>query len=120
MLKPYGLKGSMLSILFVIGKQALINQKRLAEVLVLDQSTMSRDLKKLKTRQLVRSKPGADSRSKELTLTTKGYKLIEEISPKWEKLHHQMDNTLGQFNSKQIDILLAAIKSQYLSNPMKA
>ena len=37
----------MLSILFIIGKKKHINQKSVADALVLDQSTISRDLKKL-------------------------------------------------------------------------
>ncbi|MFT4566365.1 MAG: DNA-binding MarR family transcriptional regulator [Saprospiraceae bacterium] len=43
----FGLKGSMLSILFIIGKQELVSQKFIADILLLDQSTMSRDIKKL-------------------------------------------------------------------------
>ena len=50
-LKPFGLRGSMLSILFIIGKRPGVNQKVIADMLILDQSTMSRDLKKLVEKQ---------------------------------------------------------------------
>ena len=43
-IKPFELRGSMLSILFIIGKIPKINQKQIADQLVLDASTMSRDI----------------------------------------------------------------------------
>eukprot|EP01035_Chromulina_nebulosa_P001590 gene1590-2129_t len=42
-LRPFGLEGSMLAILFLVGKLPGINQKTVADKLVLDPSTMSRD-----------------------------------------------------------------------------
>lgn len=107
--KPYGIQGSMLSILFIIGKQSTINQKKLADMLVLDPSTMSRDVKKLSTKGWVQINKGDDPRNSELSITPKGYLLIEEIAPIWEALHTKVHALLGNFSIQQIDSITEAI-----------
>ncbi len=113
-IKPFGLRGSMLSILFIIGKKPNVNQKFIAETLVLDQSTMSRDLKKLVNKGWVRINKGEDSRHSSLELTNEGYELLEEIAPIWEALHHKVENILGQFNIQHIDVLIKAIQTNLI------
>ena len=110
-LKPFGIKGSMLSILFIIGKMPGINQKSIADALILDQSTMTRDLKTLETKGWIIKNRGSDARSKVLELTQTGYELLEEITPVWEKMHHAVEKILGQYNIQNIDQIMAAIKS---------
>src|ERR1700741_161973 len=101
--KPFGLQGSMLSILFIIGKHKHINQKTLAEMLVLDQSTMSRDMKKLVSKGWVNIIKGEDSRNSELEMSKKGYVLLEKVSPVWEQIHKEVEVLLGAFNIQQLD-----------------
>jgi len=109
-LKPFGLRGSMLSILFIIGKRPGVNQKTIADILILDQSTMSRDLKKLINKGWVDfEKGGADARNKQLQLTSAGINLLEEVTPVWERMHHTVEEILGKHNIQQIDLITAAI-----------
>ena len=110
--KPYGIQGSMLSILFIIGKNEQVNQKTLAELLVLDPSTMSRDVKKLERKGWLMISKGEDPRSSALNITTEGYKLLEEIAPIWENLHHKVESLIGSFSIQQIDNVMAAINSE--------
>jgi len=110
-INPFGLRGSMLSILFMIGKKKNINQKSIAEALVLDQSTISRDLKRLIQKGWVQVSKGADSRNSELSLTTEGYLLLEEVSPIWAALHQKVEAILGTFNIQQIDQIIGAIQN---------
>lgn len=109
-INPFGLKGSMLSIMFIIGKMQRINQKKIADMLVLDQSTMSRDLKKLVDKGWVKLLKGEDSRNIEAELTNKGYLLLEEVVPVWEKLHKNVETILGSYNIQQIDHITMALK----------
>lgn len=108
-IQPFGLRGSMLSILFIIGKMPGVNQKFLAERLVLDASTMSRDLKKMTNTGWIRSQAGEDARVTEWFLTRAGQELLEEVSPVWEALHHQVSDLLGAFQIQQIDQVSHAI-----------
>ena len=108
---PFGLKGSMLSILFIIGKKENISQKELADMLVLDQSTMSRDLKKLSERNWIGFRVAEDARLKHLFLTIEGYELLEQVSPIWERLHNKVESLLGDFNVKHVDVLIHALRS---------
>ena len=116
-LRVFGLKGSMLSILFIIGKQELVNQKFIAEILLLDQSTMSRDIKKLESKGWIQKRVSStDSRTSELSLTNDGIILLEEIAPVWEGLHQKVESVLGQFNIRQIDVLTEAFKNEFKSD----
>lgn len=111
-LKPFGLRGSMLSILFIIGKRPGVNQKTIADILILDQSTMSRDLKKLVEKGWVDFfKGGVDARNKQLRLTNEGIELLEEVTPVWESMHHTVEEVLGKHNIMQIDLITEAIRT---------
>lgn len=101
----------MLSILFIIGKQKHINQKTVADLLVLDPSTMSRDLGKLVVKGWVTMTKGDDPRHSELELTGKGFALLEKVTPIWISLHQKVDSILGKFNIQQIDMITHAIHS---------
>jgi len=108
-IKPFGLKGSMLSILFLIGKRPKINQKTIADELVLDQSTISRDLKKLQKKGWVTIYKGDDPRYSELMISEAGYALLEEVSPIWEETHQKVQDILGTFSIQQIDNITTAV-----------
>lgn len=108
-LRPFGLEGSMLAILFVVGKMPGINQKTLADKLVLDPSTMSRDAKKLVKRGLIQATKGEDPRNTVLELTVQGYELLEQVSPVWEAMHHKISDLFGRFSVQQLDIMTEAI-----------
>lgn len=110
-INPFGLRGSMLSILFIIGKRKGVNQKTIADALVLDQSTMSRDLKKLIQKGWVAKSTGKDSRYSQLALTQEGHALLEEVTPIWEALQNKITTILGDFNVQQIDQITGAIKA---------
>lgn len=101
----------MLSILFMIGKRPGINQKVIADRLVLDPSTMSRDIKSLVEQGWVEVRKGEDPRSSMLQLSTSGYELLEEVSPAWEELHGKVTSLLGAFQIQQIDVLTQALQT---------
>ncbi|MEO1655361.1 MAG: MarR family winged helix-turn-helix transcriptional regulator, partial [Bacteroidota bacterium] len=111
-IRPFGLKGSMLSILFLVGKNKGIHQKNLAEKLGLDQSTISRDLKKLVEKGWVLVKKGKDARFSELEMSPDGFALLEEVSPVWEETHQEIEGLLGQFSIQQLDSISQAIRSK--------
>lgn len=110
--KPYGLQGSMRSVLFIIGKRKRVNQKTIAGLLVLDPSTMSRDLKKLVKKGWVTVLKGEDPRHSLLELSPEGCTLLEEVAPVWERLHTTIEAILGKYKIQQIDHLTAAVQAR--------
>ncbi len=114
-LRPFNLEGSMLAILFLVGKMPGINQKTVAEKLVIDPSTMSRDAKKLVKRGLIQVEKGGDPRNSELMLTAQGYGLIEEVSPIWEAMHLKVSELFGRFSIQQLDSMAEAINQNIVA-----
>lgn len=110
-LKEFDLKGSMLSILFVIGKNAGINQKDLADRLVLDQSTVSRDVKKLISKGWINVSRANDTRYSELELSKDGFLLLEKVSPIWEKIHCEVQELIGVYSLQQLDSITNAVRT---------
>ncbi len=111
-IRPYGLRGSMLSILFIIGKSPRVLQKDLSERLVLDESTISRDIGRLMKEGWVgRRASKDDGRSYDLFVTDSGYQLLEEVTPVWIELQQSVERLLGQHLIKHIDIISQAIEA---------
>lgn len=110
-LKHFGLQGSMLSILFIVAKHKHINQKAVADMLLLDQSTLSRDIKKLVNKSWVAIIKTKDIRHSALELTEDGYLFLEKVSPVWEKLQNTVVEILGTYNIQQIDNISTAIQN---------
>ena len=110
-INAFGLRGSMLSILFIVGKKEKINQRTLADMLVLDESTMSRDIQALMSKGWIsRRRSSEDRRKYDLEVTEEGFKLLERVSPIWLKLHQSVETILGQHQIAQIDVITAAIQ----------
>lgn len=108
----FDLRGSMLSMLFIIGKKKRVSQRTLAEALVLDESTISRDVfKLLKKGWVAKERSEEDARSSLLSLTTAGLELLEEVSPIWAELHHNVEAILGEHHITQIDAMIHAIET---------
>lgn len=111
--RQFGLQGSMVSIMFMVGKNPGINQKAIAERLVLKPSTMSRDVKKLMAKGWILADKGQDTRNSVLVMTDTGYLLLENIAPIWEALHTKVSLLLGAFSIQQIDSITAAISQHF-------
>ena len=101
----------MLSILFMIGKTDA-NQKLISNQLVLDESTMCRDIKKLVSMHLIERAKGADARHTVLTISDSGLDLLDEVAPKWQALHDHMVERVGRENITALDQIMASLEKQ--------
>jgi DNA-binding MarR family transcriptional regulator len=68
----------------------------LARVLVMDRTTLTRNLRLLESEGLIRIRPGQDRRVREISLTNKGQETLERLFPLWEKAQMEMTRGLGQ------------------------
>ena len=94
-LRPLGLKVSQLNILIVTAKLGLARPAQVCEILQLDTSTLSRNVKPLQAHGWLEVVPEEDARSQPFRLTAHGKRLIEKAIPAWEKAQQQASELLG-------------------------
>jgi DNA-binding MarR family transcriptional regulator len=84
-LAPSGIRATQLSVLVAL---ALVEQaplSRVAEQLVMDRTTLTRNLRPLERRGWVRIEVGEDRRKRSLRLTKSGRAALERALPFWER-----------------------------------
>jgi DNA-binding MarR family transcriptional regulator len=94
-LRPLGLRVSQLNILVVAAKLGLARPARVCEVLQLDASTLSRNLKPLQAHGWLEAVPDEDARAQPFRLTPLGMRLIERALPAWEEAQRRAAELLG-------------------------
>lgn len=95
-LQPTGLRSTQSHLLVAIALAQEVPLTRLAEVLALDRTTLARNLKPLESQGLVVIEPGKDKRVRLIRLTERGYQVLEEVLPCWEKAQEEVRIRLGQ------------------------
>ena len=94
-LRPLGLKVSQLNILIVTAKLGLARPAQVCDILQLDASTLSRNVKPLQTHGWLEVVPEEDARTQPFRLTPQGRRLIEKAVPAWEEAQRQATELLG-------------------------
>lgn len=94
-LRPLGLKVSQLNILIVTAKLGLARPAQVCEILQLDASTLSRNVKPLQAHGWLEVVSDEDARAQPFRLTAQGRRLIEKAVPAWEEAQRQATELLG-------------------------
>ena len=102
-LRPLGLKASQLNILILTAKLGLARPGQVCEILQLDASTLSRNVKPLQAHGWVEVVPGEDARAQPFRLTPKGKRLIEKAVPAWEEAQRRAGELLGNEGTSLLD-----------------
>ena len=84
-MQPTGLRATQFTLLAAISSTGTIAIRQLSKVLVMDRTTLTRNLKPLETGRLVKIVLGEDRRTRTLTLTDKGRKTLEKSFPFWRQ-----------------------------------
>ncbi len=95
-LQPSGLRGTQFPILAVVSLAGPETIGRLAERLVMDRTTLTRDLKPLEREGLVEIVPGEDRRTRTVTLTKRGHEALGRALPLWKKAQARIVEDLGE------------------------
>lgn len=95
-LKPVGLKGTQFTLLNAVFLYPSISIGQLAERLLLDRTTLNRNLKPLERKELIRSSPGDDQRTRTLELTPTGTDTLERALPLWLEAQSGVVEVLGR------------------------
>jgi len=107
-LRPTGLRVTQFSVLVALRnmKEATVNQ--LADKLVVDRTTLTRNLRPLQQAGLVRTRPGLDRRVREISLTPAGEEKLHKALPHWREAQAQMRRALGR---DRLDRLLSDLSA---------
>ncbi len=111
LLRPTGLRVTQFSLLVVIHAAGKVTISDLADLAVMDRTTLKRNLELLQKEGLVRIRPGQDARVREVTLTAAARQKISLALPYWGKAQARMAAELGPARSERFQADLSAAVS---------
>ena len=94
-LRPFGVRLSQGSVLAVTDKLGVARPAQVCDILQLDTSTLSRNVKPLHAHGWLEVVPDEDARAQPFQLTAQGKRLIEKAVPAWEEAQRQATELLG-------------------------
>jgi DNA-binding MarR family transcriptional regulator len=95
-LRPLGLKVGQLNILIVAARLGVARPAQVCEILQMDASTLSRNVRPLQAHGWLEVVPDDDARAQPFRLTAQGKRLIEKAAPRWEEAQKQAGELLGK------------------------
>ena len=94
-LRPTGLRSTQLGLLAVTNQAGSMPLCRLASVLVMDRTTLTRNLKPLEKQGFVQVDGGSDKRIRTVRLTAQGRAALHAALPLWEQVQQRLIEKLG-------------------------
>jgi len=96
-LKPTGLRATQFSLLVATRLMSTITISNLAKTLVMDRTTLTRNIKPLEKQGLLRVTLGKnDHREREVVLTGSGQAILDKALPLWKAVQKDVEKDLGQ------------------------
>jgi DNA-binding MarR family transcriptional regulator len=95
-LEPSGLLITQFTILVAVAMVKVGTINELAEVLGMDRTTLTRNLKPIEREGWLKSEPGQDQRTRVVSLTTDGEAALAKALPLWKQAQQDVEQTLGQ------------------------
>ncbi len=102
-MQPSGVRATQFTILVMIASSDAATLSELADKLVMDRTTLTRNLKPLQEQGLIKDVPGADRRTRSINLTSKGRRVLLKALPLWKKAQARMTRYLGE--QRFVDLL---------------
>ncbi len=95
-LKPIGLRATQLQLLAVIAAKGPAGMTELARTLVMDRTTLTRNLKPLLQQGLLEGVEAADQRQRPIAVTERGRDMLDQARPHWTRVQTRMVEGLGE------------------------
>ena len=95
-LRPSGLKVTQFSLLVAAYLQENLILNKLARIMGMDRTTLSRNLKLLEKKGLVNLEKGKDQREVRVFVTPAGYQTLQTAAPLWHQAQCLFTEGLGQ------------------------
>lgn len=103
-----GLRGTQFTVLVMVAAFESITITHLAEKLVMDRTTLTRNLKPLEKRQLIEIVAGSDRRTRVVQLTDSGHDTLRAALPLWKKAQQKITKFMG---SQRLDNLINELRA---------
>jgi DNA-binding MarR family transcriptional regulator len=114
-ISPLGLRATQYSILARLHRKGAMTINSLAAELVMDRTTLGRNILPLQRDGLVAIAPGiSDRRSKEVRLTRAGVERFAAAQKGWAKAQAEFERALGAKRAKALRMLLEVVTSHGL------
>ena len=101
-LKPAGLRATQFALLSALLQVDQIAITELAERLVMDRTTLTRNLEPLEQKKLIDIYPGEDRRIRLVNLTERGRQALAKATPLWQQAQSQVTQALGEDRSNSL------------------
>lgn len=115
-LEGVGIRATQFTLLIELSSTKAKTLTEIAEGLVMDRTTLTRNLKPLEKSGFITTVQPIDKRSKAYVLTDKGKDIVNRAVPLWQAAQSGMVNSMGaeryQRATKEIDALLAVTIAQ--------
>lgn len=107
-LRPSGLRGTQFNMMTAIILMGPVTISKLARVLVMDRTTLTRNLGPLHKQGLVDIVPGDDQRIRIIAITNEGKQMYQQALPLWAMAQDEIASKLGK---NRVKSLLADLKA---------
>ncbi|WP_233531064.1 MarR family winged helix-turn-helix transcriptional regulator [Paenibacillus alkalitolerans] len=108
-LRPVGLRATQLPVLMALAQAGSVTISRLSEILLMDRTTLTRDLKPLERQKLVSITTGEDRRRRYISLTPAGEDLLASALPLWEQAQSRVRSCIGEDREKALLVQLSEL-----------
>jgi DNA-binding MarR family transcriptional regulator len=114
-LAPIGLRSTQFSILAKVQSRGPLTINGLAEQLVMDRTTLGRNILPLEREGLIEIVPSAaDRRAKEIRLTKAGTARLRAAAPAWAEAQARFEDAFGRKRSSELREMLREVVSSDL------
>lgn len=95
LLEPVGVRATQFTLLVALASSSARTLTEIANTLVMDRTTLTRNLKPLEKMGLIMTVQTSDRRSKAYALTEKGFDIVNRSLPIWEKCQAIIHDSYG-------------------------
>jgi DNA-binding MarR family transcriptional regulator len=108
MLRPTGIRGTQFSLLIALQLRGEVAVTQLAELIVMDRTTLTRNLEVLEKQGFVKVNPGVDRRSRLVSITEDGQAIATQAYPLWHQAQSKIKAAMG---TERSEMLLESLKA---------
>lgn len=94
-LQPVELKPTQFTVLAMLSSVDAITVTDLADFMILDRTTLTRNLRPLEKQGMIKTVAGEDRRTRMISLTKKGLNKLEAAIPLWKQAQKEVTEYLG-------------------------